>query len=607
MIMTPNHSLTTRIITQFSELEQMEADWRRLRNANPTAEIFSAFNWNAAFWDAYGTGFELCTPVVYRNEVPVGILPLFRDGRTIRFLGTPRSDYNDFLCDDPEPAVVIAEALNSLRDMTFPWTTAELDNLRQGSPFVSHFDEVKDWCRYPVSLIESTVCPAIDLQDDGEAIVKKAAKKKSIKYALSKLRRMGDVVFRHIEDRDELHSYLDTFFRLHIARRAFIGEHSYIRDPRSRQYYRALVERLDLEKELRFSVLEVGGDPVAMHLGFQTGAKYLYYSPTFDLDWWDYSPGKVLLIKLLQHTIESGLREFDMALGDETYKERFANVFRTNCRLTLYNTKLRGTTVRIARATKVRLKAHPRSFAVAKAAATAVQGTTAQVSKIISHGGLWRAAAKTAGRLTRNRLFKHERVLVFCMSRETALALQPATEQLTFERGYLGGLARLAADYPDFFTPARVSAGRERLKDGDELHIVRRGNDLVHVAWTGIRDHLVATETGSKCRIAFDESACVVYDRWTPRRAQARAISHEVLRAFCRMAAERGFETWVCCPSTDAVSRHEIERAGLVLRCQFESLRFLHRFERSRVNECDPQSSGGALNREQQELVAVSG
>ena len=58
--------------------------------------------------------------------------------------------------------------------------------------------------------------------------------------------------------------------------------------------------------------------------GFCYGGSYIYYKPTFAIEFAKRSPGNVLLRNLLLAALEEGANIFDLGLGAEAYKERFA-------------------------------------------------------------------------------------------------------------------------------------------------------------------------------------------------------------------------------------------------------------------------------------------
>ncbi|MBX3440457.1 MAG: hypothetical protein KF861_23405, partial [Planctomycetaceae bacterium] len=108
-------TLETRLITESSELEALAADWDRLWSSDPNRSIFGTLAWSRASWRAYGAARKLCTIVVTAGSKTLGILPLAAEGSTLMFLGAPRSDYNDILCEEHNAAAVTEAALLALQ------------------------------------------------------------------------------------------------------------------------------------------------------------------------------------------------------------------------------------------------------------------------------------------------------------------------------------------------------------------------------------------------------------------------------------------------------------------------------------------------------------
>jgi len=105
--------LECQIISDF-QLERLATAWERLWRSNPSAEIFQQFTWGRGWWQSFGSGFKLCVPVVYERSQASLILPLVERRGTLRFLGSPRSDYSDMLCCHPRPEQLLATALEAL-------------------------------------------------------------------------------------------------------------------------------------------------------------------------------------------------------------------------------------------------------------------------------------------------------------------------------------------------------------------------------------------------------------------------------------------------------------------------------------------------------------
>jgi CelD/BcsL family acetyltransferase involved in cellulose biosynthesis len=52
---------------------------------------------------------------------------------------------------------------------------------------------------------------------------------------------------------------------------------------------------------------------------------FYYYQPSFDLNWSEYSPGNVLLAKVIGWCIDNGIPTLDFMMGDHGYKNAYAN------------------------------------------------------------------------------------------------------------------------------------------------------------------------------------------------------------------------------------------------------------------------------------------
>ena len=66
------------------------------------------------------------------------------------------------------------------------------------------------------------------------------------------------------------------------------------------------------------------GTAVAALYAWRIGGRYAYFQAGFDTAWADKSVGLVLMAHTVREAIEEGADEYDLLLGDETYKSRFA-------------------------------------------------------------------------------------------------------------------------------------------------------------------------------------------------------------------------------------------------------------------------------------------
>ena len=73
------------------------------------------------------------------------------------------------------------------------------------------------------------------------------------------------------------------------------------------------------------SLLYAGDRMVAGHIGMRSHRVWHYWFPAYDPASAKYSPGLMLLLKMVGHAPEIGVRIFDLGKGMNSYKERLMN------------------------------------------------------------------------------------------------------------------------------------------------------------------------------------------------------------------------------------------------------------------------------------------
>lgn len=76
-----------------------------------------------------------------------------------------------------------------------------------------------------------------------------------------------------------------------------------------------------------FSVLKVGDNEIAWHLGFIFNRRYHYYMPAGHSNYLKFSPVKIHLFLLMKETVEKEFEVYDHLRGEEIYKKGWSNEF----------------------------------------------------------------------------------------------------------------------------------------------------------------------------------------------------------------------------------------------------------------------------------------
>ncbi len=290
-----------RILTDFGELEELAEEWERLWNRDPRKQIFQHFGWIRAWMRAFGNHHRLFTPVVYDGKQVMAILPMVECRRGLRFIGYSISDYNTLLCVPEFAAQALALALDTLFAVKpRRWKKVVFDKVRDDSILVQALAQLPDGWRRSIQTSLPTSCPTLIFGDSKEQLISAILSKDRVKKTCKTILRLGELSFRHLETKAEIHEHMPRLVEQHVSRCVLAGRQSRFLQTDHKSFLSYLTEEFDPGRDLRFSVLESCGKPIAYHLGFDVDGKYLFYNPAFDVNLWDYSPGQVLLFKLFE-------------------------------------------------------------------------------------------------------------------------------------------------------------------------------------------------------------------------------------------------------------------------------------------------------------------
>jgi CelD/BcsL family acetyltransferase involved in cellulose biosynthesis len=540
----PEHdvaAMQAEIVADFEQLAAVIEDYTRPEEANTSAMIFHNLRWMRAWWRGFGNRVEVFAPVVFQGNAVVGILPLVRQGTSIRFLGMPGADYGDILCRPAIAPEVTAAALRTLLHLE-GWNTCRLDHLRDNSEIVRCAMHLPADIRSHLNLLRMARRSALVLREGRDAVIAATLRKPTLRRHRNKLYRTGEVRFRHLELRDDVHRLLPTLFQQHIARRAVAGESSQFLGPEWRNFYAALVDELDLRGQLRFSVLELDGRPIACHFGFECNGTLIVYKPTFDVDYWDLSPGDVLLSELLAYARDRALDEVDFTIGAEAYKEHFTNESHDMFCLTLDRGVVTAGLRRLIEPAAVHFNNYP---------------IVRKMKAGFANGMRQVAAKRRRGRLTVSRWTRQTSLAYVREPSVATCAPRLASSAVPL---LLNDLAKFAVQKPRLFDADLLREFRVRLRSGDHCFLWS-GPAAQQIGWTRRITLPSSIAPGSTQR-----KADVLYEFWPVSGPPDGPICHEFVQWFAGHAQAEGVLACICAPKRDAASRGPIEAAGF--RCQ---------------------------------------
>lgn len=321
-------SLSAELIEDAAGLRRLEEDWRRLAVASGSA--FLTPEWYRAWEAAYGEDSTPFVIAVRRETAVVGVIPLVRTKRRLRFAGASLGDrFHPAAAGGDQD--LVASVAGRLLERDTEWRTLVLDNVdadaawpaavlgAAGGGLVRH-------------TYRDSVLPLVDLREFGDWEDYLASRSRNLRSQLRRyertLERDHALAYRSTATASELEADLAEFFRLHDARWSDRGG-STSASGRARLFHRQFAASALEQGWLRLWFLELGGERVAAWYGWSIGATYAYYLAGFDPARKRLRPGHVLLAHTIRAAIAEGTAEYDLLLGDEPYKQRFATGRRT--------------------------------------------------------------------------------------------------------------------------------------------------------------------------------------------------------------------------------------------------------------------------------------
>jgi CelD/BcsL family acetyltransferase involved in cellulose biosynthesis len=315
----------------------LREEWNGLLQHMECPEVFYTWEWASALQSAYGDTLKPLLVLGYEQERLIGIASLVSDSvnKRVGFLAANTADYCEFLSSPEIREEFISAVLVELKKLNL--TSMAFANLPVDSatPAALHNAAAKHGLH--VYMRPAYSCAQIDLGLSNQKMELRAGlhRKKKLRRYFKELERDGPVSVVHLQSPKEIQQELPAFAAAHAARFRATGRVSSLSTPERRLFLQELANRFAEKHVVTLSILKVAGRAIAWNYGFQFQGSWFWYQPTFDDDYEKNSPGYCLLSQIVMDACSmDGMKFIDLGLGDESYKERFAN----SARQTLYAT-----------------------------------------------------------------------------------------------------------------------------------------------------------------------------------------------------------------------------------------------------------------------------
>jgi len=301
----------------------------------PFLEFWYQFNW----WQTLGGGEwhrsenQLCIIVGYEGGILKGIAPLFISSKednpaALRFIGQVNiTDYLDFIAAEEDLLVFLPALLDFIdRNETIPVKNLDLENFQSDSPSLPILEtaSIERQRNYSQRVLQPA--PGIILPASWEEYLQSLDKKQrhEIRRKLRNIERDYQTELYIVEDSTKIADEMRFFIGLmqnEEEKKKFLTKDT-------EDYLLSLGQAAFAKGRLYLAYLLLDGEKAAGYLNFIAQNRLWVYNTGWNPEFSKYSPGWILLSKLIQRAIQQGLKEVDLMRGAEEYKYRFGGVDR---------------------------------------------------------------------------------------------------------------------------------------------------------------------------------------------------------------------------------------------------------------------------------------
>ena len=551
------------VLEKIPEDPDLSAAWNTLVLAMENPEVFFTYQWALAASRGFQELLSTRLFLVYDFEELAGVVALAIDPRAPRaafFLTSSTADYCDIVSTPANRKAVILTLLEEFKKLGL--SDLVLANVPANSATLKELPGVAGSQRFYVTSRTAYNCGVVQLGGEGqrETLIRSLAGKSREKRALKRLSDLGSVKVIHLTEPEEIGPSLESIVSAQISRFLASNRISPLVGAERRAFLQQLSDLLSQSGWLKISQLEIDGHPVAWNYGFRFGGSWFWYLPTFEMEYAHVSPGSCLLRLLVEEGAkDSSLQWLDLGLGEESYKDRYAN----NMRETRYVRLSRGFPRHVLSAGRELISAtvarFPQFGDKAREARAAYRATASRVRET----GISATAGYSLRRVARA-IASEDEVLLF--ESDSNLESQASTVQLIpLTREHLVEGSITNANDPATLRYLMRCASRLSQPGASGFVLHDETGRPVHFLWIDNYDGFRLAEIGQSIEPS-STNAAMIFDCWTPSSGRGRGYYAQAIRQAAVELRQAGRPAWIFSGATNRSSLRGVLKAGFHYR-----------------------------------------
>jgi CelD/BcsL family acetyltransferase involved in cellulose biosynthesis len=319
---------------QFSLFDDLKAEWNDLLSRSASNRIFSTWEWQSTWWQAYEPGALWVITCRDSDGKLVGLAPWFIEtnperGRIICSIGCREvTDYLDIMADTEHSEAVLIHLAAYLREHRDQFDRIELCNIPEDSISYQNFPKILEQNGFKTHLTHEDVCPIIRFNGGWEEFVSSLDKKDrhELRRKIRRAEGVGnDMRWYIVGPEHNLEAEISRFLDMMAA--SSPDKARFLSDPNNVRFFKSISAVMQKKGWLQLIFLTFNGKHAAAYMNFDYNQQILVYnSGLLESQFGQLSPGIVLLSLSIKHAIETGHQVFDFLQGNEVYKYRMGGV-----------------------------------------------------------------------------------------------------------------------------------------------------------------------------------------------------------------------------------------------------------------------------------------
>jgi CelD/BcsL family acetyltransferase involved in cellulose biosynthesis len=304
--------------------EELKEKWLKIENTSTT--IFQSYQWQKLWYDQIGQKYLGVIPkilVLQKNgQANYNIYPLcirnINGIKCLEWMGYPFSDFNQsvFIDDD--------------------FNLSKLENII--NDIQKHYLKKIDFINLNNNLLQNNLSDInlgknLKFQSSNYRIIisnwKNYIKDKKFKFLIQDINRckknllkIGSISYKEERQIKDVNQVIEFIIENKSNQLVRTYAWNYMKIKAYSKFIRKLIDN----DNAHLSAVYLNDKIIAAHLGYIHRNVFYYVFPVFENNYKRYSPGNLLLIKLIKRMHFKKLEFFDFTIGDETYKKKWSNI-----------------------------------------------------------------------------------------------------------------------------------------------------------------------------------------------------------------------------------------------------------------------------------------